>query len=56
MLTVKPVYNGHPWDPKIVAVVDRWSLFRGSLYYKNDNWAFLMVAFVGRWPLFRGGR
>ena len=33
--TVKPVYNGHPWDPKIEAVVDRWSLFRGSLYYKN---------------------
>ena len=28
--TVKPVYNDHPWDPKIVAVVDRWSLFRGS--------------------------
>jgi len=28
--TVKPVYNGHPWDPKIMAVVDRWSLFRGT--------------------------
>ncbi len=24
--TVKPVYNGHPWDPKIVAIVP---LFRG---------------------------
>ncbi len=33
--TVKPVYNGHPWDPKIEAVVDRWPLFRGSLYYTN---------------------
>ena len=33
--TVKPVYKGHPWDPKIEAVVDRSSLFRGSLYYKN---------------------
>jgi hypothetical protein len=33
--TVKPVYNGHPWDLKIEAVVDRWPLFRGSLYYKN---------------------
>ena len=21
--TVKPVYNDHPWDPEIVAVVDR---------------------------------
>ncbi len=33
--TVKPVYNGHPCDPKFEAVVDRWPLFRGSLYYKN---------------------
>ncbi len=33
--TVKPVYNRHPWDPKIEAVVDRWSLFRGGLYYKH---------------------
>ena len=24
--TVKPVYNDHPRDPKLVAVVDRWSL------------------------------
>jgi hypothetical protein len=24
--TVKPVFNDHPWDPKILAVVDRWSL------------------------------
>ena len=28
--TVKPVYNDYPWDPKIVAVVDRLSLIRGS--------------------------
>jgi hypothetical protein len=27
--TVKPVYNGHPWDQKKVAVVQRWSLFGG---------------------------
>jgi hypothetical protein len=27
--TVKPEYNDHPRDPKIVADVDRWSLFRG---------------------------
>ena len=33
--TVKPVYNDHPWDPKIVAVVDRWSLFRGHLSNKK---------------------
>jgi hypothetical protein len=23
-ITVKPVYNDHPWDPKKVAVVPRW--------------------------------
>ncbi len=28
--TVKSVSNNHPWDDKIVAVVNRW--FRGSLY------------------------
>ena len=25
----------HPWDPKYVA---KWSLFRGSLSYKNRKW------------------
>ncbi len=29
LYTVKPVYNGHPWDSKKVAVVQKWSLFRG---------------------------
>ena len=33
--TDKSVYNGHPWDPKFEAVVDRWPLFRGRVYYKN---------------------
>jgi hypothetical protein len=50
--TVKPVYNGQSWDPKIEAVVDMWPLFRGRLYYIICNWAFKMVAFVARWPLF----
>jgi hypothetical protein len=27
--TVKPVHNGHPWDPKIGAVVHWWLIFRG---------------------------
>ncbi len=22
--TVKPVYNGHPWDPKKVVIAHRW--------------------------------
>ena len=26
--TVELVKNNHHWDPKIVALVDRWSLFR----------------------------
>ncbi len=35
VITVKPVYNNHPWDPKFVAVVDWWSLFRGSFMIQN---------------------
>jgi hypothetical protein len=26
--TFKPVYNDHPWNPEIMAVVGRCSLFR----------------------------
>ena len=55
-ITVKPVYNDHPWDPKIVAAVDRWSLFRGHLCYKRTNWDLKIVVVVGRWSLFGGGR
>ena len=29
--TIKPVKNNHTCDPKIVAVVDMWSLFSGNL-------------------------
>ena len=56
--TVIPVYNGHPWDPKIVAAVHRWALFRG-FSIKIDIEFYLAVvrlAVVDRWPLFRGGR
>ena len=35
--TVKPAYNDHTWEPKLVAVVDRWSLFRGHLRNINKN-------------------
>ena len=52
MNTVKPVYN----DPKIVAVVDRWSLFRGYLCKKNSKWDPKMGIVVARWSLFGGGR
>ncbi len=27
--TVKQLYNDYPRDPKLVAVVDRWSFFKG---------------------------
>ncbi len=33
--TVKLVFNDHHWEPNIVAVVDKWSLFRGQL---GINW------------------
>ncbi len=51
--TVKPVYNDHP---KIVAVVDRWLLFRGHFRSIILNWDFKSVDVVDRWSLFRGGR
>jgi len=64
--TVKLVYNDHPWDPKFVAVVDRWSLFRGSfmlwklklgpLCYENWNWDPKIEVAVDKWSLFGGGR
>jgi hypothetical protein len=56
--TVKPVYNGHPWDPKKVAVVPRWPVF-GGFSIKigiKISLAGLCLAVVDRWPLFRGGR
>ena len=53
MCTVKPVYNGHPWDPQKAAVVWRWQLFRGSSYKTRvlmwDIWG-------SGWPLLTGGR
>ncbi len=56
--TVKPVYNGHPWDPEIVATVHRWPLLRGFVIKIaiNSYLAGLKLAAVGRWSLFKGGR
>jgi hypothetical protein len=49
--TIKLVYNDHPWVPKIVAaVVDKWSLFRGSLNVET-GWDSKIVVFVDRWSL-----
>ncbi len=49
--TVKRKYNDHPWDPKIVTFVERWSLFRSHLCYKNSKWNLKIVAVVDRWSL-----
>ncbi len=35
---VKLLYTDHPCDTKIVAGVDRWSLFRSHLCYKTSKW------------------
>ncbi len=48
---IKSVYKDHPWDPKIVAVVDRWSLFRGHLCNKSAKWDLKMVVVVDKWSL-----
>ncbi len=42
--------------PKIVAVVDRWSLFRGYLCIESSKWDHKMVVVRERWSLFGGSR
>ncbi len=54
--TVKSVCNDDPWNPKIVAFVDRWSLFKGILCYKTSKWDLKIVVVIDRWSLFGGGR
>jgi hypothetical protein len=54
--TVKLLYNDHPWDPKKVAVVDRWSLFSGHLCSKSLKWDLKIVGVTDRWSLFGGDR
>ncbi len=55
--TVKPVYNGHPRDPKFVAVDDTWSLFGGrflSLRLKfglQNGGRCRQVVVIRRWSL-----
>jgi len=34
---VRPMYNDHPLNPKFVAVVDKWSLFRVSFMFQKRN-------------------
>jgi hypothetical protein len=49
--TVKPVYNDHPSDQKIVAVVDKWSLLRDYLYNKSSKYGLGIVVVKDRWLL-----
>ena len=35
--TVKLVHSNHPRDPKLVTVVDKWSLFRGSFMLQKEK-------------------
>jgi hypothetical protein len=39
-------------DPKIVDVVDSWTLFRDDLCNKNSNWDLKKVVVIDRWSLF----
>ncbi len=50
------MYIDNPRDPKIVAVVGRWSFLRGHLCYKSSKWDHKMVVVIDRWSLFGGGR
>ncbi len=52
---VKPLYNDHPWDTKIVFVVDRWSLYISHFYNNGSNWDLNMLVILDRWLLFGGG-
>ncbi len=54
--TIKPLYNDHARDPIIVAVVDKWSLFRGHLFNESSNWNYKMMVVIDSWSLFGGGR
>ncbi len=45
---VKLVYNDHPWDLKIVAVVDRWLLFKGHLCNKSSKWDLKIAVVIDR--------
>jgi hypothetical protein len=53
---IKPEYNDHSHDPKIVAVDDMWSLFRGLLWNESFRWDHKMMVVIDRWSLFGGGR
>ncbi len=53
--TVKPVHKDHPRDPKIVAAVDRWSMFKDPMGNKATIRDSIILIVVGKWSLFRSG-
>jgi hypothetical protein len=54
--TVKPVYNGHPWDLKNMAVMQRIVSKRSVVSRIQPGRYGFRLAVVDRWPIFRGGR
>jgi len=48
------VYNNHPWESKIVAVVGRWLFSEAINVKKNSKQNLGNVAVADRWLLFRG--
>jgi len=44
----RSTFNDHPQDPKIVAIVDRWSLFKGHLCYERPNWDLKKVVVIDK--------
>ncbi len=55
LLTVKPVHNDYTRDLKVVAVVNRRSLFRGNLWSKNSISDFKRVVVVDEWSILGSG-
>ncbi len=47
------MYNDHPWDPKMMVVVDRVSVER-SLLLKSSDWDLKMVVARDKWSFFGG--
>ncbi len=51
--TVKPMYKDHTRNPKILAVVDRWSLIRGHLCFVSSRRDPEMMVAIGGGYLLR---
>ena len=54
MYTVNHDYIDHPRDPKFVAVVDRWSLYRGSFMLWKLKLGPQNSVTVDKWSLLGG--